>query len=103
MIADDARDHFGRYLDIGDLFFAGFENLDYRLILAHADAAGLRDGDMAEIAACNLVNECGEHGLCACRDAAGSHADEHAGCVFVIFADIHIGLCLISYCVKFSK
>ena len=47
--------------------------------------------------------ECGEHGLCACRDAAGSHADEHAGCVFVVFADIHIGLCLISYCVKFSK
>lgn len=26
-------------------------------------------------------NERGEHGLCACRDAAGSHADEQTGCI----------------------
>ena len=57
MIADDARDHFGRYLDIGDLFFAGLENLAYRLILAHADAAGLRNGNPFQIAFCNFVHK----------------------------------------------
>lgn len=94
VVADNARDHFGRYLYIGDLFLARLENLDYRLILAHTDAAGLRDGDVAEIAARNLVNKGCQHGLCARRDAAGRHADEYAGRAFAVVADVHIGFAL---------
>ena len=41
MLVDDLDRLFGGHFDIGDLFLAGLHDLYDRLVLAHADAAGL--------------------------------------------------------------
>ena len=77
MLLDDLGYHFGLDLDVGHTLLIPFEDLNDRLKTAHADAAGLRDGHaIAEILFRNLFHKGVQNGTCACRDAAGRHADD---------------------------
>ena len=70
---------FGGHLDIGDLLLVGLEDLDDRLELADADAAGLGDGDLVgEALLVDFLNESRKDGTSARGDAAGRHADDYS-------------------------
>ena len=102
MVVDNAQRLLGRHLYVCSLFAVRIDDLDNRLVLADADAARLRDHDIGKLALCDLIDDRGEHGSCARGDAAGRHADEHAGLGLGVLADIDRGSRFISNCLKFS-
>lgn len=71
MLLNDLSSLFGGHLNISDLILARLEDLNYRLILANADAARLRNGDLlAETGLADLLDEGVENGSCSGGDAA---------------------------------
>ena len=89
MFLDDARNHFRLHPNVSDLVLAGQSDFHHRLKAAHADAAGLRDGNVEQVALADLVEE-GEHnGTSARGDTAGGHAHDDTG-AFVLSAQVDL-------------
>ena len=85
MFGDDSVNLIGGHFNISRNFSVGLIDLDDGLILAQPDAAGLCDHDILQTTFGDLFGESREDGSCACRDAAGSHADDDTDIVRGIF------------------
>jgi hypothetical protein len=79
VLRDDAARAVSIDMAVGRSRTAGNLHGDQRLLLAETDAAGLRDSDVADAAAAQLVED-GRHGLTGARgNAAGTHANDDPG------------------------
>ena len=85
MLLDDLFGLVGGHLDVGDLLLARLEDLDDGLVLADADATGLRDRNLAlQAFLVDSLNEGIENGTSASSDAAPSRRTTLSFILFLI-------------------
>jgi len=96
MLFNNSLGALGVHLDVSNLVLAGDVDLDNGLILAHADAAGLGNGDLvAHVGGAYGLNKCGQNGSCTGGDAAGGHTYDDSGVIGIVTqGNLVLHLCL---------
>ena len=90
MVGHNSGHHLGLEFDIGDLLLTGDIHLGDGLQPAHADAAGLGDGDVLQLPLVDLLQEGLQDGPGAGGDAAGGHAHHHADGILIGLPQTHL-------------